>query len=217
MGKNKGFTLIELLIVVAIIAILAAIAVPNFLEAQTRAKISRARSDMRTVATALEAYRVDYNSYSPMLGDSPGQALNRLTGYGSVRSNAWRGVPHNLTTPIAFMTSIPADGFKSGKVSNLAPDLGKKYNTGNPFDETFVYHSIEQYVKFDTAGVNWNQGDITDYGQWRLVSLGPRGVWQTIGTNDPTRGWLYDPTNGTVSNGMIIRTQADTVGARFTR
>jgi prepilin-type N-terminal cleavage/methylation domain-containing protein len=63
--KQGAFTLIELLIVVAIIAILAAIAVPNFLEAQTRAKVSRAKSDMRTLATALESYYVDNNNYVP--------------------------------------------------------------------------------------------------------------------------------------------------------
>src|SRR5690606_2741475 len=63
--SRKAFTLIELLIVVAIIAILAAIAVPNFLEAQTRSKVSRARTDMRTVATAMEAYAVDHNKYPP--------------------------------------------------------------------------------------------------------------------------------------------------------
>ena len=63
--RSFGFTLIELLIVVAIIAILAAIAVPNFLEAQTRAKVSRVKADMRSMATALEAYVIDYNSFPP--------------------------------------------------------------------------------------------------------------------------------------------------------
>ena len=60
---RKGFTLIELLIVVAIIAILAAIAVPNFLEAQTRAKVSRVKSDIRSLATAVETYFIDAGKY----------------------------------------------------------------------------------------------------------------------------------------------------------
>ena len=63
MKSKHAFTLIELLIVVAIIAILAAIAVPNFLEAQTRAKVARVKNDLRSVATAIEAYRVDTNKY----------------------------------------------------------------------------------------------------------------------------------------------------------
>jgi type II secretion system protein G len=65
MTRRSAFTLIELLIVVAIIAILAAIAVPNFLEAQVRAKVSRANNDMRALATALEVYHVDHNTYPP--------------------------------------------------------------------------------------------------------------------------------------------------------
>jgi len=58
---TAAFALIELLIVVATIAILAAIAVPNFLEAQARAKVSRAHSDLRTIALAIQPYAVDNN------------------------------------------------------------------------------------------------------------------------------------------------------------
>jgi len=91
-----GFTLIELLIVVAIIAILALIAVPNFLEAQTRAKISRAKSDMRSLATAEEAYFVDYNSYTQGQGGNENYTTVAVT---------WQGL-RALTTPIASMRPI---------------------------------------------------------------------------------------------------------------
>jgi type II secretion system protein G len=63
MRKQKGFTLIELLIVVAIIGILAAIAIPNLLNAMGRARQKRTMADMRTIATAWEARATDLNRY----------------------------------------------------------------------------------------------------------------------------------------------------------
>ena len=94
--KRRGFTLIELLIVVAIIAILAAIAIPNFLMAQTRSKVSRVKADMRSLATALELYYTDNNYYPIGFGYPEGWVRYRLA---------------RLTTPIAYMSSLPGDPF----------------------------------------------------------------------------------------------------------
>ena len=102
--SRKAFTLIELLIVVAIIAILAAIAVPNFLEAQTRSKVSRVKADMRSVATAVEAYSIDYNHYP--VGHSMPPNWDR-----------WDlSLCYELSTPVAYMTSVNiADPFMPNK------------------------------------------------------------------------------------------------------
>ena len=95
--RHKGFTLIELLIVVAIIAILAAIAVPNFLEAQVRSKVSRTKNDLRTLATALESYAVDHRHYPPY-GTLPTIVMAQGTEPQILE-------PYWVTTPIAYLSS----------------------------------------------------------------------------------------------------------------
>lgn len=98
-GK-RGFTLIELLIVVAIIGILAAIAVPNFMSARLRAQIARAYSDIKALGMAQEMYALDNGgAYPEESEDYP---------YERGRSEAglfW------LTSPIPYMNSIPPDPF----------------------------------------------------------------------------------------------------------
>ena len=63
-SRKQGFTLIELMIVIAIIGILAAIAIPNFVSYRARSYNSAAQADLKNAVTAQEAYFVDYGKYA---------------------------------------------------------------------------------------------------------------------------------------------------------
>jgi prepilin-type N-terminal cleavage/methylation domain-containing protein len=106
---KKGFTLIELLIVVAIIAILAAIAVPNFLEAQVRSKVSRVQADQRSMATALASYYVDNNGY-------PLATICGGMGTGNCNSVVGNVLLPGTTRP-TVATSIPGLGGAAGSTA----------------------------------------------------------------------------------------------------
>lgn len=151
-----------------VLPIMAAIAIPNFLEARERSQVSRARADMRSLATGIESYFVDNNAYPASSTDGFRKTLPGEKKVSSFASPA-------LTTPIGYLT-------------NLLPD---------PFvteGRTYGYYS-------DKAG-------------WILFSPGPDGKfdldWKIYDSSVPQPSpdllkYVYDPTNGTISSGDIIR------------
>ena len=74
----KGFTLIELMIVVAIIGILAAIAIPNFVKFQCRSKQSEAKGNLKALYVAQESYRAEFDTYLANCGTSCVAATNEI-------------------------------------------------------------------------------------------------------------------------------------------
>ena len=195
--KKSGFTLIELLIVVAIIAILAAIAIPNFLAAQIRAQVSRTQADMRSIATGLESYYVDSNKY-------PWAGL-------AYQQHSFNSRLIMLTTPVAYMSSIPPDPFAIRNSQFPFPSQ----NGVATYEYADRESAIAPFLEF--AGTPPDQSPVfdsffTSNTQWYLVSNGPdqRNVFQLgysvpAGATNYVTVYTYDPSNGTVSNGDIWR------------
>jgi prepilin-type N-terminal cleavage/methylation domain-containing protein len=218
---KRGFTLIELLIVVAIIAILAAIAVPNFLEAQTRAKVSRTKADQRTLATALESFRVDNNAGPSDAGNGT-QNIYRAYAGGNVTADPPPNysIGFEVTTPVAYLSSAAAlvDPFKEKdqwKYENNPALRGRQY---------YNFNNIAYRKRVNEAITNSPYAAYPVYyplfGDWVIMGAGPDKYVNNrpIDNTDQfsgvasVRGHNYDPTNGTVSNGDVYRSQKYGVG-----
>ncbi|RJP33245.1 MAG: prepilin-type N-terminal cleavage/methylation domain-containing protein [Candidatus Omnitrophota bacterium] len=174
-GKT-AFTLIELLIVVAIIGILAAIAVPNFLNAQTRAKIARVRSDLRSLAVAIDSYRIDNNTFPEPVNNR--RVLNTANHIANVVE---------LTTPVSYISSVNMED----------PFIPRRFwnNQEHAIHPTYVY----VYYRGDWGKV-WGA---SAYGV--TLSQLPNGFGLTSqGPDDQDSGGVHWPLRATLSNDVSL-------------
>ncbi len=208
--KNRHFTLLELIVVVAIIGILSAMAVPHFLEAQTRAKISSARSHVNLIRGALEAYSVDWNDYPAAASQGDRDPFGILC---DVQLTP-------LTTPISYISpSAFRDPF--GAIRQY-PILARSWNSSGGSDfpipempnpnRSLLYYNLMDFSR-------WTRNPMIATWGTAVVSLGPdqrdsfgafapfpsaalpplarqAGILHPLDT-------LYDPTNGTISGGDL--------------
>jgi prepilin-type N-terminal cleavage/methylation domain-containing protein len=232
MKRQAAFTLIELLIVVAIIAILAAIAVPNFLEAQTRSKVSRTKTDMRTTSTALESYFVDNNAYPNC--HFHGVAVDPAP-YGTGSPGGFQ-ILERLSTPVAYMASVLiTDPFQIRGRTSANTAQGQLGQASNPESvlgsdpvyrmNSYIYQSFNSFQRYTLPPDGFsNPTQPRQSRSWILHSAGPDGIYQNLGgviANDRlpqlpfTVGLIYDPTNGTVSFGSIYRAGGERYGGGY--
>jgi general secretion pathway protein G len=111
---TKGFTLIELLIVVIIIAILAAIAIPQFSNSTGDAQESAAIANLTTMRSAIELYRVQHNNTYPAVNDSKGGATCSLDGTAGTAGNALKN------SEAAFKDQLTTYSDASGHTCSVA-------------------------------------------------------------------------------------------------
>ena len=195
---KKAFTLIELLIVVAIIGILAAIAVPNFLNAQVRAKVAVCKAEMKATEQALEMYRIDNNGVY-MVRDSNLGGNDPSVFY---HTYVW----NHITTPIGYLTRYPLDPFyrESAWESRLP---------GGPSYQGVVVHTPDiDYLPYAASGRLQGHVPCSPPVAWLIVSVGPDGDLSV----DPKKyshltgtayfEFLFNVSNGLHSSGDLVDT-----------
>ncbi len=174
-----GFTLIELLIVVAIIGILAAIAVPNFLNAQLRARIAATEANMKAIGNAVEMYCIDHGQY-------PNTYYPGTVTFINPRIYRFR----RLTTPVAYMSASVRDVF-----NKIDAEADAVYPFWGP--DTMDHRRLGTWFDHPDMSPIKNQR-----GGWAIMSFGPD---QDYESTQKQYLLVFAVSNGLISDGDIYR------------
>lgn len=197
--KKNAFTLIELLIVVGIIGILAAIAMPTYRDAITKSRIAQVKVDLKNLGTALESYRIDHNKFP--------RRENQFLFFADY-------LLPDLTSPIAYLGTIKMnDPF--GKVQEYEEPVIDRGTEGpvDAFGPTYVLNrSSYTYIPYFNFAMIQGQRELQREG-FALASIGPDRQDSYIVDypfplhyrypGDTVRDSVYNPSNGIMSPGDI--------------
>jgi hypothetical protein len=184
-GTMSGADVLMFTMAAPLGALPMAIAIPNFLEAKSRSKVARAKSEMRNLAVNLETYYIDHNTYPPAVDEEGG--IVPFGGNGSKVSAGY--TPWLLTTPIAYTAVLPSDPFHEGENGEY---MLYRYATNGAY--CWILTSQGPDSDMDV--------EIAEYPKPNQTQCNPREFFSQYGVGSAIE---YDATNGTKSSGDIFR------------
>lgn len=200
---RSGLLMVEIALVVVLVAIFALVALPNYLENRTRTNLAGARSDLRHLDLALQAYVADYQA-EPRT-DVPG-------GPSPAYSSWWGYSAHLLTTPTAYLATLPVEPFTDQINYAMWRAMDTKHN--NARNQPYIYirntyipwtwlpgQVCSNNPNLPKIGIPSQFHDLAGRSAWIFYSCGPDGLGGTVWATPE----FYDPSNGTASFGDIIR------------